>query len=58
MMMILFSWLGYVGFLFAYLFFKENIPVKIKVFKNGVEIPRQSENKSSDDKPPHLVFEE
>ena len=33
MMMILFSWLGYVGFLFAYLFFKENIPVKIKVFK-------------------------
>lgn len=32
-MMFLFSWFGYVGFIFAYLFFREKIPVKIKVFK-------------------------
>ena len=34
MMMVLYSWFGYLGFLFAYLFFRENIPIKIKVFKN------------------------
>lgn len=34
MMMYLFSWLGYLGFVYAYLFFRENIPIKIKVFKN------------------------
>lgn len=33
MMMLLFVWLGYLGFLYAYLFFRENIPVKVKVFK-------------------------
>lgn len=32
MMMLLFSWLGYLGFVYAYLFFRENIPIKIKVF--------------------------
>lgn len=31
-MMFLFSWFGYLGFVYAYLFFRENIPVKIKVF--------------------------
>ena len=34
MMMVLFSWFGYLGFLYSYLFFRENIPIKIKVFKN------------------------
>ncbi|MCP9199901.1 hypothetical protein MKO06_08290 [Gramella sp. GC03-9] len=34
MMMVLYSWMGYLGFLFAYLFFRENIPLKIKIFKN------------------------
>ena len=33
MMMVFFSWFGYIGFLHAYLFFRENIPIKIKVFK-------------------------
>ncbi|WP_246054280.1 MULTISPECIES: hypothetical protein [Antarcticibacterium] len=33
MMMVLFSWFGYLGFLYAYLFFRENISVKVKVFK-------------------------
>lgn len=33
MMMLLYAWFGYLGFLFAYLFFRENIPVKVKVFK-------------------------
>ncbi|WP_245760435.1 hypothetical protein [Salegentibacter flavus] len=32
MMMVLFAWFGYIGFVYAYLFFRENIPVKIKVF--------------------------
>lgn len=32
MMMVLFAWLGYIGFVYAYLFFRENIPVKVKVF--------------------------
>lgn len=30
--MLLFSWFGYLGFVFAYLFFRENIPYKIKIF--------------------------
>jgi len=34
MMMVLFTWLGYLGFVYAYLFFRENIPIKITVFKN------------------------
>ncbi len=34
MMMVLFAWIGYLGFVYAYLFFRENIPVKISVFKN------------------------
>lgn len=33
MMMFLFSWLGYLGFVYAYLFFRENIPIKLKVLK-------------------------
>jgi hypothetical protein len=33
MMMLLFAWFGYLGFVFAYLFFRENITVKVKVFK-------------------------
>lgn len=32
-LMFLFSWFGYLGFVYAYLFFRENIPVKIKMFK-------------------------
>lgn len=32
MMMFFFAWLGYLGFLYAYLFFRENIPIKIQVF--------------------------
>jgi hypothetical protein len=31
-MMLFFSWMGYVGFVFAYLYFKENIPINITVF--------------------------
>lgn len=30
--MLFFSWLGYLGFLYAYVFFKENIGVSVKVF--------------------------
>lgn len=33
MLMLTFSWLGYLGFMYAYLFFREKIPLKIKVFK-------------------------
>lgn len=33
MIMLTFSWLGYLGFMYAYLFFREKIPVKITVFK-------------------------
>ncbi|MFD2832709.1 hypothetical protein [Gramella sp. AN32] len=33
MIMLTFAWFGYLGFLYAYLFFRENIPVKVKVFK-------------------------
>ena len=32
MMMVLFAWFGYIGFVYAYLFFRENIPIKMKVF--------------------------
>lgn len=34
MMMLLYSWFGFLGFLYAYLFFRENIPIKIQVFKS------------------------
>lgn len=30
-LMFLFSWFGYIGFFYAYLFFRENIPVKINL---------------------------
>ncbi|MDP2088182.1 MAG: hypothetical protein Q8J84_02145 [Flavobacteriaceae bacterium] len=30
--MLIFSWMGYIGFIYAYLFFKENIPIKVRVF--------------------------
>ncbi len=33
MLMVTFAWLGYLGFVFAYLFFREKIPIKITVFK-------------------------
>lgn len=33
MMMLLFSWIGFMGFVYAYLFFKENIAINIKIFK-------------------------
>lgn len=32
-LMLIFAWTGYVGFVFAYLFFKENITVNVTVFK-------------------------
>lgn len=32
-MMLLFSWFGYIGFIYAYLFFRENISVDVKIFK-------------------------
>jgi hypothetical protein len=32
-MMLLFSWFGYIGFIYAYLFFRESISVDVKVFK-------------------------
>jgi hypothetical protein len=31
-MMLLFSWFGYIGFVYAYLFIRENIPIDVKVF--------------------------
>lgn len=31
-MMLLFSWLGYLGFVYAYIYFKESIPVNVTVF--------------------------
>ena len=34
MIMLTFAWFGYLGFLYAYLFIREKIPLKIKVFKN------------------------
>lgn len=33
MMMLLFTWIGYWGFVFGFLFFKENIAEKVRVFK-------------------------
>lgn len=33
MMMLLFTWIGFLGFLFAYLFFKENVKLKVTIFK-------------------------
>ena len=33
MLMLTFAWFGYLGFLYAYLFFREKIPLNIKVFK-------------------------
>ncbi|WP_372918883.1 hypothetical protein [Salegentibacter sp.] len=33
MMMLLFTWMGFMGFVYAYLIFRENIPYKIKVFR-------------------------
>lgn len=33
MMMLLYGWMGFMGFVYAYLFFRENIPISIKVFK-------------------------
>ncbi|AVR46896.1 hypothetical protein C7S20_17415 [Christiangramia fulva] len=33
MLMCTFSWFGYLGFVYAYLFFREKIPVKVQVFK-------------------------
>ncbi len=33
MMMMLFTWIGFMGFVFAYLFFKENISLNVTVFK-------------------------
>lgn len=33
MLMLTFSWFGYLGFVYAYLFFREKIPVKIKFLK-------------------------
>jgi hypothetical protein len=33
MLMVTFAWLGYLGFIYAYLFIREKIPLKIKVFK-------------------------
>lgn len=34
MLMLCFAWLGYLGFFYAYLFFREKIPVNVKVFKS------------------------
>ena len=34
MLMLTFAWFGYLGFMYAYLFFREKIPLNIKVFKN------------------------
>ncbi len=33
MIMLLFTWIGFMGFVFAYLFFKENITLNVTVFK-------------------------
>lgn len=32
-LMLIFSWMGYVGFIFAYLYFQENITINVTVFK-------------------------
>jgi len=31
--MVIFAWIGYLGFIFTYLFFRENIPIQINLFK-------------------------
>jgi hypothetical protein len=31
-MMLLFSWFGYIGFVYAYMFFRESIPINVTVF--------------------------
>ncbi|GAA4321092.1 hypothetical protein GCM10023164_20250 [Christiangramia aestuarii] len=36
-MMVLYAWMGYLGFVYAYLFFRKNITIKIKVFK-GIDL--------------------
>lgn len=33
MMMLLFAWIGFLGFVYAYLFFRENISLEIRLFK-------------------------
>ncbi|SHF91543.1 hypothetical protein SAMN05444483_103216 [Salegentibacter echinorum] len=33
MLMLTFSWFGYLGFVYAYIFFREKIPIKINFFK-------------------------
>lgn len=33
MLMVTFAWFGYLGFMYAYMFFREKIPVKVKFFK-------------------------
>lgn len=33
MIMLLFAWIGFLGFVYAYLFFRENISLEIKIFK-------------------------
>lgn len=32
-MMLLYSWFGYLGFVYAYIYFKENITIDVKIFK-------------------------
>ncbi len=32
MLMLTFSWMGFIGFIYSYLFFREKIPVKVKIF--------------------------
>ncbi|MFV9482455.1 hypothetical protein ACNI3T_01380 [Christiangramia sp. ASW11-125] len=34
MVMVTFSWFGFVGFIYSYLFFREKIPIKVKILKN------------------------
>ncbi|MDT0645900.1 hypothetical protein RM545_04300 [Zunongwangia sp. F260] len=34
MFMVTFSWIGFIGFVYSYLFFREKIPVKVKMFKS------------------------
>ncbi|HET8885508.1 MAG TPA: hypothetical protein VFM70_04055 [Salinimicrobium sp.] len=34
MLMLTFAWLGYIGFIYTYLFFRDNIPLNVTVFKN------------------------
>ncbi|MCY2686968.1 hypothetical protein [Salinimicrobium sp. TH3] len=34
MLMLVFAWFGFLGFMYAYLFFREKIPIKVKVFRS------------------------